>query len=310
MRHDSEAIKRQLAPGFRVGVRLHDGTRWGEVTAVGARGFSWREVDARRRDGRLVRVRGERRFSDYERTWTSLGPRLGRGYFGVDAGRVLLVGEAPNKWMQETGRMKNALLREDLAALCGVSFPADFFRLFARTNVLDFWPGPAKGGKGSAFPMDQARPAARDLMRQISTSCRFDRMVLMGRRVAEAVLGPGHKDHAWFEWFYLAPAHYGAAKPPAAPGLSVAVAPHPSKISRWWNEAKNVGEAQKFWRPLARFAALNADVDFCPRCLDPGRRDLQPRCGECRQEPRVMGMTRKEADAAFEAAVRKQRGGA
>jgi len=35
-------------------------------------------------------------------------------------------------------------------------------------------------------------------------------------------------------------------------GALVAVAPHPSGVSRWWNDPANLRRARRFWHKLAR----------------------------------------------------------
>jgi hypothetical protein len=67
------------------------------------------------------------------------------------------------------------------------------------------------------------------------------RTVLLGRFVAEMF---DEADTPFFRW-----------TEPFGPASLLAVAPHPSGISHWWNEPANVRRAKRFWRALARDAA-------------------------------------------------------
>jgi hypothetical protein len=151
---------------------------------------------------------------------------------------TLVLGEAPNRWMQQDleHRGHHAVFREDLAELCGVTI-LDYYRCFARANLLATWPGKDKGGKGDAWPRELARARAEELLPHLG---RFKRVVLLGRRVAAAM---GCDGAPWFAWSGFGLFDGGAAV--------VAVAPHPSRTSRWWNDAGNVAQARTFWAGLA-----------------------------------------------------------
>lgn len=165
---------------------------------------------------------------------------------------TLLVGEAPNRWMhQNPGREHVVLAREDLAELAGLSL-LDYLRTFARCNLLDRWPGAQKGDRargGSAFPLEEARPRAEKLREAIfEPSSPVVRVVLLGRRVAAAFDREGRSReraalaYPFFRW-------WSETRPGSKPVRWVVV-PHPSKTSRWWNDAANVAQARLFWRGL------------------------------------------------------------
>lgn len=63
------------------------------------------------------------------------------------------------------------------------------------------------------------------------------RVVALGRRVHEA-LG-GSTDSGWFSWGLV-------------DGRVMSVAPHPSGLSRWWNDPRNVEAAGRFFSGLPR----------------------------------------------------------
>jgi hypothetical protein len=104
----------------------------------------------------------------------------------------------------------------------------EYLRTFQRANLLDFYPG--KKGKGDAFPMTKATEAAKAFDPGEART-----VILLGRSVARA-FGLGRLDffkHAEVEgrmWF---------------------AAPHPSGVSRWWNEPENVVQAEQFFASLA-----------------------------------------------------------
>jgi hypothetical protein len=161
----------------------------------------------------------------------------GRSWYGVDETGVLLVGESPNRSIVD--RPHRALMRPDLAELAGVGFPKEFFHLWARTNVLNRCLGEDE------FPMALARPRAA--MLAAATLPGFDVVVMLGRRV-EAAFDLARSE--WFEW----------RRPWDEWGPMVAVAPHPSKRSRWWNLPTNVERARQFWRKLGEYARTIREV--------------------------------------------------
>lgn len=150
---------------------------------------------------------------------------------------TLLIGEAPNRWMQDNGRMHIALLREDLAEWCGLDL-ISFAKLFVRCNLLQSWPGKAASGKGDHWPIHEARQFARALTPHLEGN--FARVVLVGKRVAQAFDLPGA---TFWEWTTHP---YRTRELPR-----VAVVPHPSKSNRMWNDPKNREAAGAFWSALA-----------------------------------------------------------
>lgn len=128
---------------------------------------------------------------------------------------ILLVGEAP-------GRSGGPpLVGPRIASLAGDRM--------ARTNLLDYWPGPQ--GKGSRFPIDEGRTKADELLESQLPATRF---ILMGARVAQA-FGIRRRDFEWLEWFE----HRGHL---------FAVCPHTSGIVLWWNDEGNREAAREFFR--------------------------------------------------------------
>ncbi len=119
---------------------------------------------------------------------------------------------------------------EFLAQLAGVdeSVLAD---LFTFRNVLDYYPGPNEDGKGDAFPMDEARERARELMDDWHWG---DTAVLAGHNVAHAFGVP--RRFPYFKWLEL------------VGGVQCVVVPHPSRLNRFWNNAACITRASHFWK--------------------------------------------------------------
>lgn len=110
---------------------------------------------------------------------------------------------------------------------------APFMQRVDAVNLLGRWPGPQ--GKGSAFPLAEARAAALAL--DVAGRAR---VLLAGRRVAAA-------------WPWRAPSDY--LRWEAGPGgVLLAVIPHPSGVNRWWNEPEHRDAARRFLRAATRAA--------------------------------------------------------
>lgn len=147
-----------------------------------------------------------------------------------------MVGEAPSRSLADP---RQILVRKDLCELCGVS-KARFVELYDRVNVLDEWPGKHPSG-GDRFVMSEGVRGARQIMRDVGL--RYDHIVLLGRRVERCfTMDP----NPWFDQFSLE--HFGC---PA----NFYICPHPSRVSRWWNDPSNVTCAKIFWREMTNYAA-------------------------------------------------------
>lgn len=98
-----------------------------------------------------------------------------------------------------------------LERLLGV--PVDF------RNLLHEWPGYAKSG-GDVFPLSIGRLAA---MRERQTWPKGGEVILLGRNVAKA--------------FMLDDMRFGETR--VVDESLVTLLPHPSGVSRWWNDEAN-----------------------------------------------------------------------
>lgn len=145
--------------------------------------------------------------------------------------KPLIIGQAPGPKTDPAEPLSGPSGRR-LAALCELSLD-DFLACFQRVNLMNRFPG--KAGKGDAFRIDRARRAAL----RLSQSFGGRKVVLLGNHVARA--------------FEVLPISPPGAFMPMWGGL-VTIFPHPSGISRWWNDPKNVRLASQFWRMLAQAA--------------------------------------------------------
>jgi hypothetical protein len=138
----------------------------------------------------------------------------------VEERRILIVGEAP-------GRRAGGLTRTRVSNLAGVPWEewADWL------NLLDDHPGLSTTGKGSGWNTRAARARAETL--DLSA---YDAVILLGRRVAQAVI-PAGAGFPFFRWT-------------ERNGTRVAVIPHTSGIVRFWNDPANVRMAKGFIREL------------------------------------------------------------
>lgn len=120
---------------------------------------------------------------------------------------------------------RGARLLEDLT---GVPI-ADLQQRWEFRNLLTYWPGRAPTG-GDLFPLREARTAA---FLRMSDWRQDDRIVFCGRRVAEAF----DFDAPWFRW-----ERFGM--------VNAAVMPHPSGLSRVWNDPAQRAGARWFLQRL------------------------------------------------------------
>lgn len=134
---------------------------------------------------------------------------VGYEYFG----RPYVIGEAPGR----RPGLPLAGARRRIARLLEIE-PEELADMFHWQNLLSEWPGYGPNG-GSEFPMEAARAAATEITQRP--------LILLGRRVAQAF----DVDQPWFVW---------------RDGL--AVCPHPSGLSRWWNDPEHTQQATEFWR--------------------------------------------------------------
>lgn len=142
--------------------------------------------------------------------------------------RPLIVGEAPG-FFGEDSRPLEGKAGERLAHCAGVDGYAELVERFDIVNLLDYFPGRQKRGKGAAFPLEEARPRAAEILAESSGP-----IIVLGKRAGEAF----GLSTEYFEWSEL-------------DGTRIVVVPHPSAINRWWNDASNYGAAIAFWTVMA-----------------------------------------------------------
>lgn len=140
--------------------------------------------------------------------------------------RPLIIGQAPSFDGSTNFEGKSGAR---LAKLCGLSRDL-FLEVFERRNLIQAYPGQDRSG-GDAFPMEEARRAARDIIGELLGR----ETVLIGGAVVSA-FGMSLQRFTWYPFpFNGAFAH----------------SPHPSGVSHWWNDTTNAEAAARFWRDLA-----------------------------------------------------------
>jgi hypothetical protein len=138
--------------------------------------------------------------------------------------KALLIGQAPSR---DGATNFEGSSGKFLATLCGLSH-AGWMDLFERVNVLQNFPG--RKHRGDHFPIAEAIEVAE----RMDHLLRRRRSVFIGLRVATA-FGMRIAPLTWY------PVPYEG---------EVALCPHSSGLSRWWNDANNRKDAERFWRDL------------------------------------------------------------
>lgn len=141
--------------------------------------------------------------------------------------KIVIVGQAPGK---RPGEPLAGASGRRLAALAGLDLDA-FLGRVDRVNLLDEFPG--KNGKGDAFDARAALARADQLREELAGR----RVVLLGRLVARAF----RLQDDMYDWFQPVE---------VPPGVEVAVMPHPSGVSTWWNDEGNVNRASAFMKRI------------------------------------------------------------
>jgi hypothetical protein len=150
--------------------------------------------------------------------------------------KPLIIGQAPSRTSDPCAPLSGCSGRR-LALLCGVPLPT-FLSGFERLNLLPIYPG--RTGKGDLFPIELARERAAAMI--AAGTIQRPRTVLLGAKVAEVF---GLKRMEALRWY-------------ERDGVGLALCPHPSSISLFWNDPENVERARKFWRELADYASSSA----------------------------------------------------
>lgn len=151
--------------------------------------------------------------------------------------KPLIIGQAPGPNSDPSNPLAGRCGAR-LADLCSLD-EKTFLARFERVNLLNKFPG--KATKGDRFPIDQARKTAVDLL----IFGKLNRTtVMLGGNVARAFGFPS-VGLEMFRWNVI----------DGSPLIRLAFCPHPSGVSHFWNEPKNVAAARHFWRRLALEAA-------------------------------------------------------
>ncbi len=167
----------------------------------------------------------------------------------VRRGATVLVGQAPNS--TGVGPALTCVAGHRLANLCGLT-TLDYSRTFGRINCLDEYHG--RKGSGDAFPIGEARRGADRILDVVGRSDAggYGHLICLGRNVARAFYM--RDDSEWLRW-YGCFVRGGDVRP-----LFVAVAPHPSGLSRWYNDDDNWRRAAEFFARAARESQERIDA--------------------------------------------------
>lgn len=116
-----------------------------------------------------------------------------------------------------------------LARLAGVGESGDDLPAhFELINLNKKWPGKRVVGKGDQFDMDEAKKRAEKIKLDLEDDSHGRFVLLMGRKVERAM--------GWRRMNYLEINTWGSH--------AVILFPHPSGVSRWWNDKENVMAAR------------------------------------------------------------------
>jgi len=142
---------------------------------------------------------------------------------------VLVVGIAPSRAAGAGRALVGSASGAHLEALLGLQ-RGELGHVADTANLHPEYPGPARGGNGDAEP---AADCVRDAARRLDLAG-YSRVIICGRAVAEA--------------FGLDYAPLARAELRGVPALIV---PHPSRVSRWWNDGANAQSARESLRSFA-----------------------------------------------------------
>lgn len=181
----------------------------------------------------------------------------------IERGQVALIGQAPGPKGDPTTPLMGRIGRR-LAFMMGVGFPDEYVELFARTNLLDEYPG-ARDGKGDLFSIDDASDPAEKIIDLLEASGGGE-LVLLGKNVASAF---GLKHAEWLKQYDI------------GGSIRASLVPHPSGLNHWYNDPKNQRAAKSHLRAVARRARM-AEPEKSDSSLSGGvlkRADLFDTCG-------------------------------
>lgn len=118
-------------------------------------------------------------------------------------------------------------------------FGVDAYLRAVKFNVLPTWPG--SSGKGSHFPVAQARDEADAIRCMINGVAVEWTVVILGFRAASAFCYRSQRPESR-EYF----------SPWQERNSTFSVIPHPSGVNRWWNDPLNRRRAVRWCRHAAR----------------------------------------------------------
>lgn len=155
---------------------------------------------------------------------------------------IVLVGQAPSMSGDPRRPLEGASGRK-MASLLGMTFD-EYLRNTHRVNIFKNHQG--RLAKGDKFPLDRAKKKTMRL--QVPAGAAV--VLLLGKNVAAAF---GIRNAQFFDQRYMWPRNSSRI-------IEVRVVPHPSGVSRWWNEPENRRTAARRFAEIVRAARHGHDV--------------------------------------------------
>lgn len=156
---------------------------------------------------------------------------------------TLIIGEAPSlvwydKGIGKSGRKLTPFDGpggERIAKLIGVSLE-EWLDNYERVNLFDVPIGYWEAGRAQLHAACMiARPEYKNV----------NRLILFGRKVEKAVIGTSFD---YFQAHMRGFPDYAASDKIEGSVLEMVTAPHPSGLSRWWNDEELVERARVWWK--------------------------------------------------------------
>lgn len=131
--------------------------------------------------------------------------------------RILMIGQAPSRGGgADPQQACTGVSFKKLCSMCSIRYPSPYTALFDRVNVFPEWPGFSSSSKGDAFPNDEAKEHAAQLLPRLAS---YSRVLLLGKSTAKSF---GVVDVDWFRAIDLG-------------GTAAHIIPHPSGANYWYN---------------------------------------------------------------------------
>ena len=151
--------------------------------------------------------------------------------------KILLVGQAPSRNGGYGEKALDAGIPSSASGRLLKLFDMsreEYLDRFKRLNLLDYWPGALKSGRGDKFPILEGRKSAQRIQKQISEY----HILCIGKRVGKCF----NMDDCfkWEEYIHCYPFTRNR----------VAMIPHTSGLNRFYNDPDNIQRTKTFLQEL------------------------------------------------------------